>query len=585
MSILGLFSKHAPNKTFISIGCGILAGGLYSLLIPLVMLAIEPRNSGIGIVASKPQLVGMVEITNTNLALFFLAVCTGIVFLRTLSQVLLARVGLNIVSSMRKDLYTKISNSYQLALENVGKARLNQLFTTDIQRIVIGARALPEILVNLVTLIGLLMYLMLLNMNVFWYVIGAVLFGVIAYQIPVMFSQRLFLRARHELDSLQTNFIALIEGSMELKVNNKKREDFFNNNLLVAEDSNVSLDKKGQTIIQLADNCGDMIGFLVIGMVSFVIVNYESMSMAELTAVVMTLMYITGPVATLMNVFPAIVVSRISLQQMELTLKEIEQEQINRNVTEIPEWQSLRLNNISFAYDSFPYSNRAKSLEASAINDRKFSVGPISLEVRKGEITFILGGNGSGKTTLSKLISLHYLSESGDILFDDVSVDKNNLISYRQGIACVFSDYYLFENLLGVENSCSQVVQDEVTRYLELLELSHKVSFDNGRFSTLDLSDGQRRRLALLVAFMDDKELYIFDEWAADQDPQFKDTFYQFILPALRSKGKAVVAITHDDRYFDMADKIIELENGRLNKTFISRSDTRKWHRKLSANK
>jgi putative ATP-binding cassette transporter len=97
------------------------------------------------------------------------------------------------------------------------------------------------------------------------------------------------------------------------------------------------------------------------------------------------------------------------------------------------------------------------------------------------------------------------------------------------------------------------------------LGLANVVTIKNQRFSTTTaLSSGQRRRLALLVVLLEDRPLCIFDEWAADQDPAFKRTFYYQILPALRAKQKAVVVISHDDRYFDVADRILVLEDGKL---------------------
>ncbi|MFD1905689.1 ATP-binding cassette domain-containing protein [Paenibacillus rhizoplanae] len=67
--------------------------------------------------------------------------------------------------------------------------------------------------------------------------------------------------------------------------------------------------------------------------------------------------------------------------------------------------------------------------------------------------------------------------------------------------------------------------QDEIDRYLKMLDLDGKVSIDNGRFSTLKLSGGQRKRLALLICYLEDRPIYLFDEWAADQDPEFRKFF------------------------------------------------------------
>jgi putative ATP-binding cassette transporter len=190
-----------------------------------------------------------------------------------------------------------------------------------------------------------------------------------------------------------------------------------------------------------------------------------------------------------------------------------------------------------------------------------FQIGPIDLSIRKGEVTFLVGANGSGKSTLSKLITLHYLPDSGSVSFSGNVVTVENITSYRQKIFAIYSDYYLFDSLMG---ELTDELVATANRYLVDLRLAGKVKIVNGRFSTLALSDGQRRRLALLVAVLEDRELYLFDEWAADQDPVFKEVFYARILPELRSRGKAILVISHDDRYFHVADRLLVMEQGLL---------------------
>ena len=97
-----------------------------------------------------------------------------------------------------------------------------------------------------------------------------------------------------------------------------------------------------------------------------------------------------------------------------------------------------------------------------------------------------------------------------------------------------------------------------------MLQLDHKVRIEDGAFSTIHLSQGQRKRLALLTSYLEDRPIYVFDEWSADQEPMFREIFYRHLLPGLRAKLKTVVVITHDDRYFDAADRIIELDYGRF---------------------
>jgi putative ATP-binding cassette transporter len=190
-----------------------------------------------------------------------------------------------------------------------------------------------------------------------------------------------------------------------------------------------------------------------------------------------------------------------------------------------------------------------------------FTLGPVNLSFRPGELVYLIGGNGSGKTTLAKMLVGLYTPESGRILLNGEEVGEAQRDAYRQHFSVVFSDFFLFDTLLGIR-------LDNVDRaahaLLEDLQLAHKVKIENGVFSTLELSQGQRKRLALLVSYLEDRPFYLFDEWAADQDPLFKDVFYRRLLPALKAKGKTVVVITHDDRYFHLADRYIKLDFGQV---------------------
>lgn len=190
-----------------------------------------------------------------------------------------------------------------------------------------------------------------------------------------------------------------------------------------------------------------------------------------------------------------------------------------------------------------------------------FHLGLIKLSFSPGELTFIVGGNGSGKSTLVKLITGLYIPESGTIYIDGKVISDENREWYRQHFAVVFYDFYLFERLLGIEHSN---IESQANKYLEQLQLNHKVQVKDGRLSTTALSQGQRKRLALLTAYLEDRSIYVFDEWASDQDPVFRNLFYTQLLPALKNRGKTVIAISHDDHYFHVADRIIKLDYGQV---------------------
>ena len=183
----------------------------------------------------------------------------------------------------------------------------------------------------------------------------------------------------------------------------------------------------------------------------------------------------------------------------------------------------------------------------------------MDLVFEPGQATFVIGGNGSGKSTLAKLITGLYAPHTGMLALNGERVGYENVEWFRQNASAIFSDFHLFEDYLGFDRPD---LDAQVRRYLDELQISHKVSVHNGRLSTIDLSQGQRKRLALLTALLEDRPIYVFDEWAADQEPRFRDVFYTRILDDLKRRGKTVIVITHDDRYFDCADKIVKLDYG-----------------------
>lgn len=551
MNLLKLFSHHAPNKVFIAILLGAISGAAYALLIPVLMTALTSSPEGLSVANEQVrEFLGM-SISQPKFAAIFLVLCLVILLTGSLAQVLLARVSMDVTTNLRQNLYQRIIDTPISHLEQRSSGELIQTMTTDVQRIVHGAGMIPDLLIKMSTLMGTMLFLYYLNDNVFLFVCLTILFGVVTFQLPIYIGMKYFYRARNHMDELQEGFKGLVEGAKELKLNNAKREHFMGSQLLAHERDVVSNEKSGFTIIQIAQNYGDLIGFFAMGIIGFVYINYYAISIAELTGVIMVLLYITGPVAAILNLLPELSRAKVSLYKVQSLFEELPHEVTNKTVHLVPEWSSINIKGLCYRHLN------------GASNAQAFTIGPIDAQIKRGEITFIVGGNGSGKSTFSKVLSLHYPATGGEIYFDDVAVTPDNINSYRQEIACIYSDYYLFKQLHGNFSTDPQLL-DKINFYLELLELSGKVKLQNGYFSTLQLSDGQRRRLALLVAFLDNKNLYVFDEWAADQDPHFKKIFYFDILPSLKAQGKAVVAISHDDRYFHVADQILVMEDGQL---------------------
>ena len=546
MKLLGTFAKRAPNRVFLSILLGALAGVSYALIIPLVLDAIDPSKDRFARVEPDIAVFLSWQVSNYRYALLFALVCLFIFVARTASQVILTRISMDVTTDLRTRMYRRISSAPIADLERVGMPRLIASITADIPVIIAGARLLPELLTNGVTLIGMLGFLLYLNAGVFWFVMGCIGFGVITYQLPMMIGRRYLVRARRNLDDLHESIRGLVHGAKELKLNRDKRADYFERALAHDETRVRETAKTGHSIMGVAVNYGGMIVFFVIGAVSFVFVNHQAIDSQTLSGVIMALLYITGPVGALLNFIPQFTTAQIALKRFNELFDRIPEEQIDHDAPKRSGWSKLRLEDATYHYP-----DRA--------DESGFTVGPLDLEIRRGEITFIVGGNGSGKSTLSKLITLHYLPDGGSAYFDTERVDASNISGFRCGIAAIYSDYFLFDRPLGVDPERAGPKIDE---YLREFALDGKVRFENGRFSTLALSDGQKRRLALVVAMLEDAEMYLFDEWAADQDPVFKGVFYNRILPDLKSRGKAVVAISHDDRYFHLADQLIVMRDG-----------------------
>lgn len=189
-----------------------------------------------------------------------------------------------------------------------------------------------------------------------------------------------------------------------------------------------------------------------------------------------------------------------------------------------------------------------------------FTTGPWSMTIHRGEMLFLLGGNGSGKSTVMKLLSGLYTLDSGAILVDGVPVTDESILAYRELFSGVFADFHLFRELYGLPDVSADAVEAQIQR----MELSEKVGFENGSFSTIDLSTGQRKRLALITSLLEDREIYLFDEWAADQDSHFRAIFYNEILPELKSRGKTILAVTHDQQYWDVSDRRVVMDLGTM---------------------
>jgi putative ATP-binding cassette transporter len=196
-------------------------------------------------------------------------------------------------------------------------------------------------------------------------------------------------------------------------------------------------------------------------------------------------------------------------------------------------------------------------------SEAAFKIGPIDFSLHPGELVFITGGNGSGKSTFLRVLSGLYPPDSGQIRLNGQLIGDETRDKYRSLMSAIFFDYHLFHKLYGVPDPDP----GEVDRLLRQFRLDTKTSLTKGEFRTLDLSGGQRRRLALIVSLLEKRPILLLDEWTAEQDPEFRRKFYDELLPELMGAGATVVVITHDDRYLDelhLPARRIRMDEGRI---------------------
>lgn len=535
MNLIYFLLRSSWGLVAIAIVTGFLSGGSSAGLIALISSAANPGTS-------SPLTV----IAWGFVGLSIIALVTSII-----SQVMLVRLSQNAILQLRMGLSRQILGSELSHLEHLGNPRLLATLTEDVQAVANAVYIIPFLCIDISMVLGCLVYITWLSWIVLFSVIVLMLVGVGGCQWLLNKGEKLLALAREDQDVLFKHLGTITGGVKELKLNYQRRQIFLTKNLQTTADNFRNHNVQGLTLFATTTSWGKLLFFFAIGFLLFALPKLLTISPQTLSGFILTFTYLMLPMDNIINNLPQISKANVALQKIEsLGLSLASRAEVSTTVP--PKfkstWQTLKLKGISHTY----YTEQ---------EDSSFILGPIDLKLSPQELVFIVGGNGSGKSTLAKLITGLYIPEKGEILLDGEPINEQNREWYRQHFSVVFSDFYLFDELLGIENPDLDI---QATKYLKQLQLDHKVKVENGKLSTTSLSQGQRKRLALLTALLEDRPIYLFDEWAADQDPLFKEIFYTQLLAELRAKGKTVIAISHDDRYFHLADRVIKLDYGKI---------------------
>lgn len=538
MDLLAFLFRSSHRIILGVVVASILSGVLGAAFIGIIHRALAGSGSGVvGIIA-----VGFVAVVLAKAATQFAA------------QVMLVRFGQDVILRLCRNLCDRVLAAPFDKLEAMGSPRLLAILNDDVQALSAAIQAIPMLATNFAVLVGCSAYLAWLSWQVFLLSISMVLVGVAGYRMLLTRAHVAIQTARNGRDRLFGNFRTLIEGIKELKLHRLRREDFLRKEI---DETTELLRRQNIAAIHqymIAEVWTQLLFYSLVAMLLFGGPVIASMSTETLIGYVFATLYMMTPIWSLMATVPTFMRGRVSLTKiLELsTTLEASAIETESNAT-LPLERAVRIELERVVY----------TYSVPAGNDPGFTLGPIDLALSCGEVVFVTGGNGSGKSTLVKLLTGLYVPQSGRVLLNDRVVDDASREHYRQHFTAVFADFHLFESLFGLDAPDRDA---EIRQYLALLHMDQKVRVQDGRFSTTALSSGQRKRLALLTAYLEDRLVYVFDEWAADQDPEYKEIFYRRLLPDLRTRGKAVVVITHDDRYFHLGDRVLKLENGKLAK-------------------
>jgi len=457
-----------------------------------------------------------------------------------------------IIHKIRLRLMDQIRHSELLAIEGIGRSRIFSAITGDTAILTQASNMLCFTIQGAVLICFVAIYVAFLSVAA---IVTTIVIVSIAATIFHLKNRRLVAEKQQSAAWERKLFDRLtdfLDGFKEIRLNNARSDDLFDDAVNVSRTAaNIKIKSQAETFKLIVTSQISM--YVLLGAVVFVAPQFSSdLGGAALTKTTTALMFIVGACFGLVQSIPVLLNANAAadrIEQLEITLRGAASSK--RQDIPIPKhFDRIEMRNIEFRY-------------VDRFSDVSFKIGPIDFELQTGELVFITGGNGSGKSTFLRVLSGLYPPESGEITLDGMHIDENTRDTYRNLMSAIFFDYHLFQRLYGI----TEPVPGEVDRLLAQFRLGDKTGLTDGQFRTLDLSGGQRRRLALIVSLLEKRPILLLDEWTAEQDPEFRRKFYDELLPDLMKAGATIVVITHDDRYLDELDlpaRRIRMDEGRI---------------------
>jgi putative ATP-binding cassette transporter len=430
------------------------------------------------------------------------------------------------------------------------KTDINTAILNDVTVLTQASWVIIDFFTSVVLTISCFIYFAYLSIPLFLITLATVSVGIIIYSFSAKLVGKSFSDAIEYENKFIENFNDILGGFKEIWLMPDKGKFIYDQNIIPVSQASFKSNTTAYVRMLNSQLTGQFLFYTLISLTLLVFSLALKMRSEDVIAFIFTLLFLLGAVSAIMGLLPLLLRAKVSLKHMTTLLHDLQTKEIHpvdqQTELQFGDFQSLTINDLYFSYEP---------------GDHAFAMGPVSLAITRGDIVFIYGGNGSGKTTLINCLLGVYVPAAGKIELNNESVSNEKYPYYKTGFSAIFSDFYLFKEILGKHNRFDH---DKWNHYLRLFGLEGKVHLEGMRFSTTSLSTGQRKRLALIISLLEKKPILILDEWAADQDPYFRKKFYTEIVPVLSSEGFTIIAITHDDKYYHCASKLYRMEDGKL---------------------
>lgn len=530
-----LFDAEDRRQWPVLLGASLVSGLSRSLILAAINAAIAAYGRG------QPSLQYLWAV----LVLAVLALGMGY-FSAVRGELVAARMGIR----LRNRLLARLRASNLRMVERIGPDHLHWHIMHTVQTLASTYGTFLAFVGSVVMLLFNFVYIGWLSA---WGLLMAVIITVVG--VAVHFRQeRLNMEPKRILDALNNESSAqhreFLRGYKELRLAEAKADD----HQATIDAINQRIRSEGLRSSRISAK-GNLVTYffqlLMMLAVAFILTGVANLEAVTVMQLLTAILFTVAPLEAAVSAFPGFVHARVALNNLHRIESEIaaagDDDQAVSPAAALPAFEAIELRGVEFRF-------------GNAEDEDAFHLGPVDLGIRRGEVVFIAGGNGSGKTVLMRLLTGLYRPTAGTILYNGRALEPGQRQAYREQFSTVFNDFHLFRRLLGHD----EVSPDAVTRLVRMLALEGKTAYTDGGFSTVALSTGQRKRLAYLVALLDDRAVYVLDEFGAEQDPGSRQRFYDEWVPALKAAGKTVLVVTHDDAYFDRCDRLIKMDLGRV---------------------